>query len=193
MMKKSTNMKSTNIFKLFVVTIILVSMGCTTNQPQGDAANGTSKADHATKDTFHQGLIDQYFPEGKLPLEVRSGGPVPERSILRGKDLETFYPSGADGDIQAIAQFNFFEGYTTLVYRENWLYNDTYIASFPIGKFSLQQAILVAGVFANDETDGENWSLLEIGPIVHQFQWIDGIDTDEGRFRLTVEGELVAL
>lgn len=181
--------KSRNTF-LFAIMVVCLFGSCT----QGAATSANDGGD-STKSSLpsnaNLALVERYFPNRTLPLEIDPNEPVPQNQVLRGAEKLQLFPAATDGDIRAIAKVALFPGMTTVVYQEDWLNEDVYIVTFPEDKVDLHEAKVIAGIFSNDEEDGYYTATLRADATILRRQTIDGETFEEvGTYRYSPTNEM---
>jgi hypothetical protein len=181
-------MKLQNRNLLLCLLGVVLVVGC---KPQNGspAASVTGEESGRSKEQ----LVAKYFPKKMLPLEVNPIDPVSPANIMTGIDKEKLFPDATDGDIHALASIELFPGYTTIIYREDWLYSDTYIVTYRDGQFSISNGQVIADIFTDGEgSEGYNIASIEPGGRITTKGAIDGMPQETtGVFLYEADNSLV--
>jgi hypothetical protein len=167
---------------------LIMLMGC----KQQEGSTHSTIPDKKSELSKEQ-LVEKYFPKKSLPLEVNPYDVVSPANVIAGKDKAKMFPYATDGDIHAVAQIDLFPGHTTIIYREDWLYNDTYIVTYEKGSFSINKANIIADVFTDGEgTEGYNVATIEKNGLIKRSGTTDNGETFEafGTYKYTSDNEL---
>lgn len=145
--------------KLISWSILMFAiLGCT---PQGETKDGNVES---------IAFVKNRFPNLDLPLRLNSKNEKYEK--LSEKEKEKYFPEDAKADyppdIFSVGQVSMFEGFTTLIFKEqvpDIFMTEYFIVSFPKGKFSASNAVL-----------------LPIGSDPIEDIWTEGELTSDGKF-----------
>jgi hypothetical protein len=181
-------MKLQNVKLILCLSGLILVMGC---KPQGGSTSSSVPSMDSRQS--EEELVARYFPRKELPLEVNPNDPVPAANIIVGKDKEQLFPNATDGDIHALARLELFPDHTTIVYRENWLYSDTYIVTYRNGKYSTNKGQIIADIFTDGEgVEGYNFAKIERNGIIKRSGTTDDGETFEtiGTYQYSADNEL---